>query len=88
MKGRRRFGLINFQGPGRCASCKHPRRAIIDSHLINETESLAYLAERYRISAPALHRHRKLHLGIVKARTGKAVKNPDRMFGGLLGLAQ
>lgn len=87
MKRAPRFGLINFQGPGRCASCKHPRRAIIDSHLINETESLEYLAGRFGISPAALHRHRKLHLGIVKARTGKAVKNPNRVHGGLLGVA-
>jgi hypothetical protein len=29
-----------------------------------------------------------LHLGITKARTGKAVKNPDRVYGSMLGLAQ
>lgn len=74
LRGVRTFGLANYNGPGHCATCEHPRRAIIDAHLVNETESLRTLSKRYSISSAALWKHRTNHLGIAHARTGRLVK--------------
>lgn len=74
------FRLANFKGPGHCAACQHPRRPIIDAHLVNETESMRTLGERYGMTATSLYRHRVNHLGIANARTGRLPKNPERGY--------
>ena len=76
----RRFGLKNYGGPGCCATCEHPRRAIIDACLKSESESLRYLSERYSISKSALWQHRVKHLGLPRAKKGRAVKHSERAW--------
>jgi len=74
----RKQGKANLNGPGQCATCEHPRRAIIEACLRNESVSLRGLGKRYGISAPALYRHRVNHMGIARAITGRMPKGPGR----------
>ncbi len=57
-----------------CTICAHPQREVIDTALVTG-ESLRNLAERFAISAAALHRHRRDHLAEVLAKAKHAQQN-------------
>jgi len=48
--------------PRVCTVCLHPERSDIDALLVAGTPSLRNIAERFGISATALHRHKQDHL--------------------------
>ena len=53
-----------------CLTCTHPRAAIINCALINETASLPKLSDRYGMSVTALYKHRVNHLGRRYSKSG------------------
>ncbi len=55
--------------PRTCTVCAHPRREAIDAALLDPGESFRNIAERFSLSAAALHRHKTAHL---PARLAKA----------------
>ncbi len=54
-----------------CTICSHPERQAIDQALVTG-ESLRNLAERFAISAAALHRHRHEHMPVMLAKAQQA----------------
>lgn len=65
-----------------CTVCNHPERGEIDSALVAASSSLRNIAERYGISATALHRHKKAHLpaALVKAKAAEEVTDADDLL--------
>jgi len=67
--------------PRTCTVCQHPNRAEIDRALL-AGEPLRNIAERFRLSTTALHRHKRDHLPstLVKAREAEEVSRADDLL--------
>jgi len=67
--------------PRTCTVCQHPDRGDIDRALL-AGEPLRNIAERFRLSTTALHRHKRDHLPstLVKAREAEEVSRADDLL--------
>jgi len=67
--------------PRVCTVCQHPSRGDIDRALL-DGEPLRNIAERFRLSTTALHRHKADHLSptLAKAREAEEVSRADDLL--------
>ena len=73
--------------PRTCTICRHPERDGIERALL-AGEPLRNIAERFRLSATALHRHKRDHLPatLAKAREVEEVARADDLLAQVQGL--